>query len=97
MPLPPQQFEVVHVYGLVVPEDRDDDGEADSRLGEVSVPTLVVVGADEDPYMTDQADRMTSQIPGASRVVIENAAHMIPLEQPGPLADAVTAFFERLA
>lgn len=71
--------------------------EADSRLGEVSVPTLVVVGADEDPYMTEQADRMTSQIPGASRVVIDNAAHMIPLEQPGPLADAVIAFLEGLA
>ena len=71
--------------------------EADSRLADVSVPTLVVVGADEDTYMAEQADRMTSQIPGASRVVIDAAAHMIPLEQPGPLADAVTAFLEGLA
>ncbi len=71
--------------------------QADSRLGDVAVPTLVVVGADEDPYMAEQSDRMASQIPGASRVVIEGAAHMIPLEQPGPLADAVNAFLAGLA
>jgi len=71
--------------------------EADSRLGDVSVPTLVVVGADEDPYMAEQADRMAAAIPAASRVLIDNAAHMIPLEQPGPLSDAVIAFLEGLA
>jgi len=71
--------------------------EAESRLSEISVPTLVVVGADEDAYMAEQADRMASTIPGASRVVIEAAAHMIPLEQPGLLADAVGAFLEGLA
>ncbi len=70
--------------------------DADSRLGDVAVPTLVVVGADEGPYMLEQSERMASQIPGASRVVIEAAGHMIPLEQPGPLADAVTAFLEGL-
>ena len=71
--------------------------EAESRLGEVSVPTLVVVGADEDSYMAGQADQMASQIPGASQVVIADAAHMIPLEQPGALADAVCVFLEGLA
>jgi 3-oxoadipate enol-lactonase len=70
--------------------------EADSRLGEVSVPTLVVVGADEGSHMAEQAERMASEIPGANRVVIEQAGHMIPLEQPGALADAVAAFLEGL-
>jgi len=71
--------------------------EADSRLGDVSVPTLVVVGSDEDPYMVEQSERMASQIPGANRVVIEGAAHMIPAEQPDRLAEAVIAFLEGLS
>jgi 3-oxoadipate enol-lactonase len=70
--------------------------EADSRLGEISVPTLVVVGADEGDYMAEQANRIAGQIPGASQVVIEAAGHMIPSEQPGPLSDAVIEFLERL-
>lgn len=70
--------------------------EAESRLEQVSVPTLVVVGSDESSAMAEQAEVMASRIPGARRIVIDEAGHMIPMEQPAALADAVAAFAEEL-
>lgn len=71
--------------------------EAESRLAQVSVPTLVVVGADEGETMTEQAGLMASRIPSADKRVIENAGHMLPIEQSAALADAVDAFAGGLA
>jgi len=67
------------------------------RLGDVSVPTLVVVGEDEKPRMLEQADLFLESIPGARRVDVAAAGHQIHLEQPGAVAAAVESFLEELA
>ena len=71
--------------------------EAESRLAEVSVPTLVVVGEDEDEHLADQAERMSTTIPQAQLVRIPAAGHMIPAEQPAALGEAVRGFLETLS
>jgi len=67
-----------------------------SRLGDVRVPTLVVVGEDEKPRMREQADLFLESIPGARRVDVPAAGHQIHLEQPGAVAAAVESFLGEL-
>jgi 3-oxoadipate enol-lactonase len=58
---------------------------ASARLGEIGVPTLVVVGAEDVPDMHDIATRLAGGIPGATKVVVPDAAHLLPLERPAEL------------
>ena len=67
-----------------------------ARLAEIALPTLVLVGEDELAPLRAQADVLAAEIPGARQVVIPKAGHMVPLEQPEPLAEALIAFLERL-
>jgi len=52
------------------------------RLGEISVPTLVVVGDLDRPEMLQIADKLESEIPGARRETIHGAAHVPSMERP---------------
>jgi 3-oxoadipate enol-lactonase len=63
-------------------ENRRLDPSAASRLGEVTAPTLVIVGDQDLPYMSANAELITSTVPGAVQVVIKDAAHLPSLEQP---------------
>ena len=68
------------------------DFDARERLGEISVPTLVVVGEDEAESLREAARELEAGIPGARRVEIPKAGQMLPIEQPRALADAVQGF-----
>jgi pimeloyl-ACP methyl ester carboxylesterase len=52
------------------------------RLGEISVPTLVLVGDLDRPEMIEIADKLEAEIPGARRETIAGAAHVTNMEQP---------------
>ena len=52
------------------------------RLGEIKAPTLVVIGDSDEPDLVRLADRLTAEIPNATRVPIKNAAHLPSLEHP---------------
>ncbi len=69
---------------------------AEDRIAEISAPTLVVRGEDEVEELAKETDRLAEQIPGARRVVIPKAGHVLPLEQPEALAKAVTDFLQEL-
>lgn len=71
------------------------NGEAFESLGMVAVPTLIVVGADDDRFMP-AADAMARRIPGARRVTIENAGHAANMDQPAQFNRAVREFLEEL-
>jgi 3-oxoadipate enol-lactonase len=60
-----------------------------SELLGVSVPTLVVVGADDPATPPDQAKVIAEGIPGARLVVVPAAAHLVNVEQPGAFNRAV--------
>ena len=73
------------------------DWDVRERLGEIRTPTLVVVGEDEFPPLRTESERLAADIPGARQVVIAKAGHMVPLEQPEALAEAVESFLGELA
>lgn len=64
-------------------------------LGGISVPTLVIVGADDTDYLA-AADYMQRHIPHARKVVIEHAGHAANMDQPEAFNTAVAELLERL-
>ncbi len=66
------------------------------RLGEVSVPTLVIVGEHDIADFQRTADALQRGIPGAEKVVIRNAGHVANLEQPDAFNAALLAFLRRM-
>lgn len=66
-----------------------------SRLAEVSVPTLVIVGAEDAVDIRRAADTLAITIPGARRVDLPGAGHLIPFWAPQAFITAVRAFVRR--
>jgi pimeloyl-ACP methyl ester carboxylesterase len=65
------------------------------RLPQIDVPTLVVVGARDEPFLA-ASEVMARKIPGAHLVVITDAGHVANLDQPEAFNHAVVGFLHRL-
>lgn len=65
-------------------------------LPTIRVPTLVIIGSDDEPYRA-AADLLGARIPGAIKVVIPNAGHRINLDQPERVNAALREFLSGLA
>lgn len=99
LPGGPEQGQATHVHGgkglahaarkMLV---QYDSGVFDS-LHQVSVPTLIVVGSEDENFL-GAADVMARRIPGAQRLVLENAGHAANLEAPEEFNAAVSRFLE---
>jgi pimeloyl-ACP methyl ester carboxylesterase len=68
------------------------DPPAAGRLGELSVPTLVVTGGHDVPPMTEIGDLLAVGIPGARHAVIEDADHVVGWRTPDELARLLLEF-----
>jgi pimeloyl-ACP methyl ester carboxylesterase len=64
-------------------------------LPEIKVPSLVVVGADDTPFLA-ASDYMAAKIPGARKAVIPAAGHAVNIDQPQAFIDAVLPFLDGL-
>ncbi len=64
------------------------------RLHRISLPTRVIVGADDPATPPAEAQVIQRRIEGSSLVVIDNAAHLCNLEQPDAFNKAVLEFLE---
>ena len=64
-------------------------------LPRINVPSLVVVGADDTPFLA-ASDYMAAKIPGARKVVIPAAGHAANIDQPQAFIDAVLPFLDSL-
>lgn len=64
-----------------------------NSLPTIAVPALVLVGADDKPFLT-ASDYMAAKIPGAAKVVIENAGHAANIDQPEAFNRAVIDFLK---
>ena len=62
------------------------------RLGEIAVPTLVVVGDLDRPEMLEIAGRLETEIPGARRETIAGTAHVPSMERPEEFDRLVLGF-----
>jgi pimeloyl-ACP methyl ester carboxylesterase len=71
------------------------DSRVIDSLPSISVPTLVLVGADDTPFLA-AADVMTAKIPGATKLVLDGAGHAANIDQPEAFDRAVLAFLETL-
>jgi len=64
-------------------------------LPEIKVPSLVVVGADDTPFLA-ASDYMAAKIPGARKAVIPKAGHAVNIDQPQAFIEAVVPFLDGL-
>jgi pimeloyl-ACP methyl ester carboxylesterase len=62
-------------------------------LPDIKVPSLVVVGADDTPFLA-ASDYMAAKIPGAKKVVIPAAGHAVNIDQPQAFIEAVLPFLD---
>lgn len=88
------------VLGGLVRAARGILPQADARvmdvLPEVAVPTLIVVGAKDRPYLA-AAEYMAEKIPDARKVTIPEAGHAANLHQPERFNAVVRDFLDNLA
>jgi 3-oxoadipate enol-lactonase len=74
-------------------ELEEHDPPVARRLGEIAVPALVVVGADDLEDFRRIAARLVDEVPSAEGVVtIDGAAHLPALERPDDVARALVPF-----
>jgi 3-oxoadipate enol-lactonase len=62
-------------------------------LAEVDVPTLVIVGEQDTPFVA-HGERMAKTIPGARLAIIPDAGHSPQFENPGAWWSALSSFLE---
>lgn len=72
------------------------DPPAAGRLNELQVPTLIIVGALDNPEILRAADVMATQIAGAQKIIIEGGAHVQNMEKPDEFNRAVLTFLSGL-
>jgi 3-oxoadipate enol-lactonase len=70
--------------------------DATGDLAGLDVPTLVIVGDQDQTAPVEVAQEMTEQLPQARLAVIQGAGHLSNLEQPEAFAAEVQAFLEQL-
>ncbi len=67
-----------------------------TRLGEIQVRTLVVVGEEDLKSVRASADLLHREIPGARKVVLPGVGHISNLEDPESFNAVVLEFLEEL-
>jgi pimeloyl-ACP methyl ester carboxylesterase len=75
---------------------RDRPDSTPMLPGLAGVPTLVIVGDEDELTPPAQARAMADAIPGASLVVIRSAGHLPTIERPAETTDALLAFLDGL-
>jgi pimeloyl-ACP methyl ester carboxylesterase len=65
---------------------------AETRLGEIDAPTLVVVGTEDLDDIKSMAEKLVAEIPGARLETIEGAGHLPSLERPDELNGLLLEF-----
>ena len=78
------------VGALAAMRDRHDSTGLLPTLS--GLPALIIVGAEDVVTPPESARRMAGAIPGARLVVVPNAGHMTPVEQPSATTGAILEF-----
>jgi len=71
------------------------DSRVIDSLPAIAVPALVVVGADDTPFLA-ASDYMAAKIPGARKVIIPNAGHAANIDQPETFNAAMLKFLSQV-
>lgn len=79
-------------------EDDEIEGPAaEPRLGEIEVPTLIVLGDTDLPEITDIGHRLAHGIRGSRLVMLSEADHLLPLRRPDRLHPLLLEHLESAA
>lgn len=90
-PIEPVHYQAQLAIGLsLVPEDAAFE----TRLENISVPTLILFGEHDKVVPPANADLLAKQIRGSEIRIFPNAGHFFPIEIPDEAAQAVIDFVE---
>ncbi|WP_406175101.1 4-carboxymuconolactone decarboxylase [Streptomyces sp. NBC_00996] len=64
-----------------------------AELGRIGVPTLVLVGSDDQVTGPAEARTLVAGIPDARLAVVPGASHLVPVEQPAAVTDLLVRHF----
>ncbi len=71
---------------------REAERPAAGRLGEIAVPTLIVIGVSDIQDVHSQGGALEAGVKGAKRVLVDGAGHLVHLEQPAAFNALVLDF-----
>ena len=77
-------------------EEIPADSPAADRLGEIRVPTLLIVGDLDRPEILARADLLERSVPDVRRVVMRGTAHVPNMEQPEGFNQIVLEFLDEV-
>jgi pimeloyl-ACP methyl ester carboxylesterase len=80
---------------LMAPLERPLSPPAINRLSEIHAPTLIIVGDRDIPDIQKIARTLETGIPGAKKVVIHGAGHMVNMEKPEEFNRVVLEFLSK--
>lgn len=90
-------FDNIHELTMDASAEEELDPPAAHRLGEIDVPTLVMIAEYDPPYMLRTGDLIAHGILGAQKLVVEGADHVVNLRRPMEFDAALLAFLDGLA
>jgi pimeloyl-ACP methyl ester carboxylesterase len=64
------------------------------RLGEIRVPTLLIVGAEDGRTPVEESERMNRALPDSLLKIVKGAGHLANVEKPAEFNRAVLAFID---
>ena len=65
-----------------------------SEVGQITLPTLIIVGRDDVMTPVKYAEYLSQKIPGSRLVIIEGAGHAVPMERPDEVNRAIDEFIQ---
>lgn len=85
-------FDNLHEITMDESAQEELDPPASRRLGEIDVPTLVMIAEHDPPFMRRTGDLIARGILGARKVTIDGADHVVNLRQPEAFDRALLGF-----
>lgn len=88
-----------HAFTVPEPEEADDQAlqpPAITRLAEIRVPTLIIVGDYDHPEKLALGRHLAAELPNTRLEIVAGAAHMVSMEQPEQFNRIVLAFLEKM-
>jgi len=89
-----------HAFTVPIPDEAEAlplEPPAITRLAEIHVPTLLIVGEYDIPDKHELVEQLALEIPEARQIVIPGAAHIVNLEQPAEFNRVVLEFLKESA
>jgi len=71
--------------------------DATGELARISVPTLVITGADDTLIPPTESEKLAQAIPGSQLNIIPHAGHLVAFEQPDKFNHVLEEWMDRAA